>query len=144
MQHMANVVFHVGVFGQRPQSRAARAHPFLQSGLAFPYHPFGQGQQFNDVRQIVYRARQPLVVPFGPARRHAIGLTLMHRKLKLGLFQSSGCETVRIHHGHPRLDGQRVDLDDLAQAFLHLLSQLGRVAPELGFDRHGLTAVRHD
>ena len=144
VQHLSDAVFHVGALGQVSQSRAARAHPLLQAGLAFPHHPFGQGQQFNGVRQVVHRARQPLVVPFGPARGRAVGLTLVHREPKRRPFQSPGCETVRIHHGHPRLDGQGVDPDHLAQTGLHLPSQLGRIPPELGLDRHGLAAVRHD
>ena len=81
--------------------------------------------------------------PFGPARGRAVGLILMHREPERGLFQSPGRKAVRIDHGHPRLDGQGVDPDHLAQAGLHLLSQLGRVPAELGFDGHGLAAVRH-
>ena len=117
--------------------------PSSKRGLALPHHSLGQGQQLNGIRQVVHRARQPFVVPCGPARGRAVGLPLVHRKPKRGLFQSPGGKAVRIDHGHPGFDGQGVDLDHLAQACLHLPSQLGRVPAELGLDRHGLAAVRH-
>ena len=144
MQHPSDAFFHIGAFSQGSQSRAARAHPFLQSGLAFPHHPFGQGQQFNSVRQIVHRTRQPLVIALGPACRRASTLALVYREPKPGPFQAPGRETVRIDQGHTGLNGQGVGLDDPAQACLHLPSQLGRVSPEFGLNRHGLAAVRND